>query len=97
MAPTIILWVYIVLLVAGGLVGFLKAGSRVSLITSVAFAAVLALCALEVLRPAYVADVILAALLVMFGVRFSKGKKFMPSGLLVVLTALALLLRFLLA
>ena len=39
MNPTTVLWTYIVLLVAGGLVGFLKAGSKASLITSVSFAA----------------------------------------------------------
>ena len=34
-APTVYLWIYIVLLVAGGLMGFLKAKSKMSLITSI--------------------------------------------------------------
>lgn len=92
----VILWVYVALLVAGGLVGFLKAGSKVSLITSVAFGALLALCALRIVRPDYAADIILAVLLVVFAIRFAKSKKFMPSGLLVTVTVVALVLRLLL-
>ena len=45
MKPETILWIYIVLLVLGGLIGFLKAKSKISLITSVAFAIVLGICA----------------------------------------------------
>ena len=90
-----ILWIYIVLLVAGGLVGFLKSGSKVSIITSVIFAALLSLCALRVIFQPYVADILLAALLIVFGVRLSKTKKFMPSGLMVALTAVTLVLRHL--
>ena len=94
MNPNTILWIYIVLLVAGGLVGFLKAGSKASLIASVSFAAVLSLCAVGVIfRPA--ADIVLAVLLVFFGVRLSKSKKFMPNGLMVVLTVATLALRHL--
>lgn len=90
-----ILWVYIVLLVVGGLMGFLKAGSKVSLITSVAFAALLSLCAAGVIFQRGVADIILAVLLVVFALRLAKTKKFMPSGLMLVLTIAALALRHL--
>src|SRR5437667_17421 len=49
---TTLLWIYIVLLVIGGLIGFLKAKSRVSLIMSVAFASALSCCALGIIfRP----------------------------------------------
>jgi len=41
----LVLWIYIVLLLVGGLIGFLKAGSKVSLITSAGFAAALAVAA----------------------------------------------------
>jgi len=41
----LVLWIYIVLLVVGGLIGFLKAKSKVSLIMSAIFAALLAMCA----------------------------------------------------
>ncbi len=95
MNPTNILWVYIVLLVVGGLVGFLKAGSKASLIASAAFAAALILCAIRVIFQPYVADIILAVLLVFFAMRLTKTKKFMPNGLMLVLTIAALALRHL--
>ena len=90
-----ILWVYIVLLVVGGLIGFLKAGSKPSLIASVIFAAILSLCATGVINRVFT-DVALALLLVVFGLRLAKTKKFMPSGLMLILTVAALALRHLL-
>ena len=95
MNPTTVLWVYIVLLVAGGLVGFLKAGSKASLIASASFAAALILCAIGVISPPRVADILLAVLLVFFALRLTKTKKFMPNGLMLVLTIAALALRHL--
>jgi len=88
-----VLWIYIVLLVVGGMIGFLKAKSQVSLIMSVAFAALLALCAAHVVFQPYVADILLAALLVVFGMRLAKTKKFMPAGMMLAITLLALVLR----
>jgi len=72
-----VLWVYIVLLVVGGLIGFLKAGSKMSLLSSAIFAALL----------------ILAFVVVVFAFRLAKTKKFMPSGLLLLLTLAALACR----
>ena|SRR5579862_8106395 len=89
----LVLWIYIVLLVVGGLIGFLKAKSRVSLIMSVTFAALLSLCAAHVVFYPYVADILLAALLVVFGIRLMKTKKFMPAGMMLILTLVALVLR----
>jgi uncharacterized membrane protein (UPF0136 family) len=89
-APFIILWVYIALLLAGGLMGMIKAGSKISLVSSIFFAALLALCATSVLRPFYIADLLLGVLLVIFGIRFAKGRKFMPSGLMLGLSAAVL-------
>ncbi len=96
MTPIFILWIYIVLLVAGGLVGFLKAGSKMSLIMSLAFAIALSLCAIGVIRQNILADILLLVLLIFFGLRFAKGKKFMPAGLMTLLTVVALALRHLL-
>ena len=107
----IILWIYIVLLVAGGLMGFLKAGSKMSLIMSVAFAVPLALCALHVINVFYdrretvngqtrlhihfdLADGLILFLLIFFSMRFAKGKKFMPAGLMTVLSLVTLAIRF---
>ena len=100
MHPNTILWIYIVLLLLGGLMGFLKAGSKVSLITSAVAAALLVVTAINGLfQPAFrtgLADAIMAALLVVFAIRLTKTRKFMPSGLMLILTLAALALRHLL-
>ncbi|MBI4326693.1 MAG: TMEM14 family protein [Chloroflexi bacterium] len=90
----LILWVYIILLLAGGLMGFVKAQSKISLIASVSFAALLVLFALDVFPFRY-HGAVLVMLLIVFGVRLAKTKKFMPSGLMLVLTAVALGLSYL--
>ena len=91
-----VLWVYIVLLLVGGLIGFFKAKSKVSLITSAVFAAILILTTLRnVFKPAFsltLADVTLVVLLVVFAVRLAKTKKFMPSGLILIATVVVLAL-----
>ena len=86
-----VLWIYIAFLVAGGLTGFFKARSKASIIASVAFAIPLALCASRVIPVPWVADIVLAVLIVFFGMRFAKSKKFMPSGMMAALSALALI------
>ena len=99
MSQNTVLWIYIVLLVIGGLIGFLKAGSKISLITSIIAAALLVITAVQGLLTLQLrrgmADVIMAALLVVFGIRLTKTKKFMPSGLMLVITIAALALRHL--
>jgi uncharacterized membrane protein (UPF0136 family) len=88
-----ILWIYIVLLFLGGLMGFLKAGSKMSLIMSAAFAAILILCAIHVITYPLAPDYVMLFLLVFFAVRLTKSKKFMPNGLMSVITLAALVLR----
>ncbi len=95
MTPNQILWIYIVFLVAGGLIGFFKAKSKVSLIMSLCFAALLVLCAVGIIFKPYVADILLAALLVVFGMRLAKTKKFMPAGMMLVVTLATLAFRHL--
>ena len=92
-APTVYLWIYIVLLVAGGLMGFLKAKSKMSLITSLVFALILILCAVGSIQGRYAADITLLVLLVFFGMRFVKSKKFMPMGMMALLSVVTLALR----
>jgi|SRR5579859_2722390 len=93
----LVFWVYVVLLLLGGLFGFYKGKSKVSLITSVVSAALLVLTTLRgIFEPAFardLANLIMAALLVVFAIRLAKTKKFMPSGLMLVLTILVLALR----
>jgi uncharacterized membrane protein (UPF0136 family) len=91
-----VLWIYILLLLAGGLMGYLKAGSKISLITASLFGVLLALCALGIIRPFYIAYILIGVLLIVFGMRFLKGKKFMPSGLMAGLSLITLVLLFLL-
>ena len=93
MSANKVLWIYIILLVIGGLIGFLKAKSKVSLVMSVAFAAALSLCAARIIFQPYVADILLVALLAVFAARLVKTKKFMPAGLMLVITICALALR----
>lgn len=92
-----VLWVYIVLLIVGGLIGFFKAKSKVSLIMSAAFAAALVLMAVPNFFDATfrrnAVNVLMAVLLVVFAMRLAKTKKFMPAGLMLVVTIAALALR----
>ena len=89
-----VLWIYIGLLIIGGLAGYLKAKSHISLYTSFVAAAILALCAFQI-APPIVADIVMGLLVVVFGIRFARTRKFMPSGMMLVLTGLALAARHL--
>jgi uncharacterized membrane protein (UPF0136 family) len=89
MTPNTVLWIYIVFLIIGGLIGFLKAGSKMSIITSSISALLLALCALNVFPPV-VAKVLIGLLVVVFAMRLAKTGKFMPSGLMIVMSVAAL-------
>jgi uncharacterized membrane protein (UPF0136 family) len=99
MSQNTILWIYIVLLLVGGMIGFLKAGSKISLITSSVAAALLVVTTMPgVFTFTFrrnLADLILAALLIVFAIRLTKTKKFMPSGMMLVLTLAVLALRHL--
>jgi uncharacterized membrane protein (UPF0136 family) len=99
MSSNTILWIYIVLLLVGGLIGFFKAGSKVSLISSAVAAALLILTGVPGLFGLAVAralqDLVMATLLVVFAIRLAKTKKFMPSGLMLLVTLAALALRHL--
>jgi uncharacterized membrane protein (UPF0136 family) len=87
-----VLWVYIVLLIVGGLMGFIKGKSRISLISSFIFAVVLALVALGTIPSKYVAIGLVAFLLVFFGARFMRSKKVMPAGMMSVVSLVVLIL-----
>ena len=97
MKSNTILWVYIILLIGGGLIGFFKGKSKVSLITSAVFAALLVLTAIpRLFSPGFangLATTIMAVLLVVFSVRLAKTRKFMPSGLMLLVTLAVLVIR----
>jgi uncharacterized membrane protein (UPF0136 family) len=97
MSSYTVLWIYIVLLLAGGLMGFLKAKSKISLMTAAVSAALLIVTAIPGLLgwrlASGLADAIMAVLLVVFALRLSKTRKFMPSGLMLAITIAALALR----
>jgi uncharacterized membrane protein (UPF0136 family) len=92
----IVLWTYIAFLLAGGLIGFFKANSKVSLLTSSIAAALLIVISIPGLLHHRTAmaftDVVLAVLLVVFAIRLGKTKKFMPGGMLIIATGAALVL-----
>jgi len=91
-----VLWVYIVLLLVGGLIGFFKGKSKASLITSVVFAAVLILTTLrgilDVSFALKLANGTLVVLMLVFALRLAKTRKFMPSGLILTATVAVLAL-----
>jgi uncharacterized membrane protein (UPF0136 family) len=86
----IALWIYVTLLIAGGLVGLIKAGSKISLVTSALFAALLALCATGIIHPFWIADILVGLVAVVFIVRYLKSSKFMPSGLMLLFSVVVL-------
>ena len=90
----VVLWIYIVLLFVGGLMGFLKAKSQVSLFMSAGFAVALIITTvLQEPTARHLVNILMAALLIVFTVRLAKTKKFMPAGMMLVITIAALALR----
>ena len=89
---------YALLLVVGGLIGYRKAGSRPSLIAGTISGLVALLAAGLMIRDAraiWLGFALAIAMLVVFGVRFAKTRKFMPSGLLGVVSLGVLISLFL--
>ncbi|HTI69082.1 MAG TPA: TMEM14 family protein [Candidatus Limnocylindria bacterium] len=84
-----VLWVYVVLLFVGGLIGFLKGKSKISLISSTAFAIPLAFVAAGTFR-LEIGYGLLGALVLLFFWRWRKSGSFMPAGMLFFLTAVVL-------
>jgi uncharacterized membrane protein (UPF0136 family) len=90
-----ILWVYGALVLVGGVLGFVKARSLPSLLSGAGFGIafiVLGVGVLQAKSPAALwAGVLAGVLAVVMGVRFAKTKKFMPAGLIAVLSVVVVL------
>jgi uncharacterized membrane protein (UPF0136 family) len=90
MNEKMILWVYSTLLLFGGVMGFVKGKSKVSLIMAFIFSVLLDLCAMRVLDVPNLPQILIGVLIVIFAIRLAKTKKFMPSGMMLIVSALAL-------
>jgi uncharacterized membrane protein (UPF0136 family) len=91
----IVFWSYVALLLVGGLIGFFSAGSKVSLITSAIAAAILITTQIGILDHTFarnLANITMVVLLIVFAIRLAKTRKFMPNGLMLVLTVAVLIL-----
>jgi uncharacterized membrane protein (UPF0136 family) len=95
----ITLGIYALLLAVGGVIGYVKAGSRASLIAGIS-SAVVALVALGLSIANHRLGVPLGLILsitlfVLFGYRYAvKTRKFMPSGLLAIVSLIVLAVMF---
>lgn len=89
-----VVWIYTALLLVGGVIGFVKAGSKISLIASTLFAVPLVL-TLMVPWPAKVAVITLAVHFLYFASSYARKRKFMPGGLLAIASLAAGLFVFL--
>jgi uncharacterized membrane protein (UPF0136 family) len=89
-APWVLL-LYAVLVIAGGVMGYVKARSKPSLISGLISGAALLIAWWISLAKSYSAGIGLAAclaiaLLIVFGLRFRKTNKFMPAGLMAIVS-----------
>jgi uncharacterized membrane protein (UPF0136 family) len=87
------IWIYGVIMILGGIMGFVKVGSKASLISGVGMGLALLVSGYGVSRGSYdslvVAEVIAALLLVLFAIRFAKTRRIMPVGMLAILSLAA--------
>ena len=92
-------WVYGIMMMLGGVMGFVKVGSKASLISGVGMGLALVASGFGVRNGSYnsavVAVVIAALLVVLFAIRFAKTRRFMPAGMLAVLSVVAVIVFWL--
>jgi uncharacterized membrane protein (UPF0136 family) len=88
-------FVYGILVVIGGIIGYIQANSKVSLFSGIISGLLLLIAAyLQFQGQTWgliLAVVVTAVLVVVFALRLAKTRKFMPAGLMTVLGMLALL------
>jgi uncharacterized membrane protein (UPF0136 family) len=87
------IWIYGVIMILGGIMGFVKVGSKASLISGVGMGLALLASGYGVSRGSVdslvVALIIAALLVVIFAIRYAKTKRFMPGGMLAILSLIA--------
>ena len=97
-APGIVILVYGLLVLGGGIIGYTTARSMASLIAGGTFGLLLLVSGLGVLRGKdmgfLMAPILTVLLTVFFGYRFAQSGEFMPSGLMGVIGLVALTLYF---
>ena len=91
----IVVWVYGLLMAVGGVIGYVKVRSKASLLSGVGFGLMLLASGYGVWhgwRNSLVVSAVMAALLVaIFAVRLVKTRRFMPAGVLALLSLAALI------
>ncbi len=89
-----IIWVYATILLVGGMIGFIKAGSVASIISAGLFSFILFGCGYAIWKGslvAYITAACMAAfLLAFFGYRFLMTYQSMPAGIITLLSILVL-------
>ncbi|BAY25745.1 hypothetical protein NIES2100_55530 [Calothrix sp. NIES-2100] len=89
-------FVYGILALIGGIMGYVQANSKVSLLSGSLSGLLLIFAAFMQLKAQFwgllLAALVTAVLVVFFGIRLAKTRKFMPSGLMAILGMVALVL-----
>ena len=89
-------WVYGVIMILGGIAGFARVGSKASLISGVGFGLMLLLSGIGVWNGSQnsliMAILIALLLVVLFAIRYVKKRRFMPAGVLAILSLVAIVL-----
>ncbi len=92
----LIVIVYALLVIVGGVLGFVKAGSKVSLIFATCYGLILLLVGYSLYYKEaggpQLAMILIAVMLVFFSIRYARSspRAFMPGGLMAILSLLAL-------
>ncbi|HUJ08742.1 MAG TPA: TMEM14 family protein [Verrucomicrobiae bacterium] len=90
------IWAYGMMMMLGGIMGYVKVGSKASLLSGVGMGLALLASGYGVWhgsRNSLIAAVVIAALLVvLFAMRLAKTKRFMPAGVLAILSLAAVII-----
>lgn len=91
--PVVVTGIYSLIVVIGGVIGYQQAQSEASLYMGLTFGLLLCLCELFMIsgkKAAYVVALILMCILALFfGYRFALTQKFMPAGMMLLITCLS--------